>query len=98
MENNSSISTNNDSKPRIKQLPSSSEEEELKICQDKLDTEKIMSFVSVGAGGSDSGRNGGGVSITFILSFTNSVSGSSNYLHVSLKITMSINKVLNLAI
>ena len=37
----------------------------MKICQDKLDTEKIMSFVSVGAGGSDSSRNGGGVSITF---------------------------------
>jgi len=64
MEESEDVSNNTRVQPRVKHLRISSETEEteeLKISQDKLDSEKIMSFVSVGA--ETGGR--GGVSITF---------------------------------
>ena len=42
-----------------------SEGEEVKICQDKIDSEKIITFSSRAGSGGDSGHSRGGVSITF---------------------------------
>ena len=55
-------SDSNISKAPVKQLQEG--ESEFKIRQDKMASEKIMSFVSVGGGEANGGR-GGGVSITF---------------------------------